>query len=199
MTGGAGQVFGDALRWVELSERLRDTEASVHHALGLLCDVDPEVSATASVTLSERQVAAVLADLDAAARTFDLVSLLASTVRAGTFEIRRSALQLEAGAALAAGVASTPRVRLLARCLPAGEGIRALSEMLRCTDSHETWFDVTVGDVLSWFQGTDDRLIRRLTDQARLAPEMCWPRLDRLQVSRLAAALDDHAVQMRSG
>jgi hypothetical protein len=198
MTRSPGNVFGDALRWVELAERLREAEASVLRALGLLRGVDSEISATASVTLSQAEVAAALAECDEAVEAVADVAEIASAMRAEGVEIKRIDLGVQAGAALAAGVGDIRRVRVLARCLPSRDGFGALAEVLRCTDSHEVWGDTTVGDLLGWFRDVDDPLVRKLTERALLSPETAWAELARPQVSRLAAALEAHATAVRS-
>lgn len=187
-----------ALAWVELGELIRAAETTALGALGLLRGVEPGIPATSSVTLSAEETEQILDACEAIDQLTDVLVPLASTLRAEDVEIRRRDLRHEASGALAAGVADVRRVLLLAQCLALGEGFRALAEALRCTSCHETWREATVGDVLSCFQGADGRVVRRITEEARLAPESRWDVCARVQISRLADALERFAIKVPS-
>lgn len=184
----------DALAWVELGELIRAGETTVLGALGLLRGIEPDVQATSPVMLSSAEAAQVLDACEAISQWADLLLPLASTLRAEDVEISRRDVHHAASSALAAGVADVRRAVFLARCLAPAEGFRALAEALRCTDCHESWHEVGVGELLCSFQGADGHVVNRIVEEAGLSTGSRWDVCDRAQISRLADALQRFAI-----
>ena len=188
---------GATLRWVELAEALRATETALLHALALVRGVEPGLAATTAIALPEHETAALLIACDEVAERAERAQLLADALRPGEVEIRLAPVQVAAEAALSAGVADVERVLLLARCLTVRSGFQALAASLRCSDCHEAWEGVSIGQVLGCFRGADRPFVRRVTGLAALSPDAAWERCDRAQIARLAAVLEQHAATDR--
>jgi hypothetical protein len=189
--------FDSTLRLVELAEVLRGMEAQVLHAQALVSGIDPAIPATFSVHLSSRDAAELKSLCETVVTSSDRLQELAAILAEDEIEIRWRDLEREASAELALGVGDPARAEFLARCLSVREGFRALAEMLRCTDCHETWDHTTLADVLGRFRDADPHFIRRLTAQALLSPEARFDSCDRDQIARLAGALEAHAATTR--
>lgn len=184
---------GATLRVVELIDMLRRAETPLLHALGVGRGVDPGLSATVAIELSDGEMHELLAACEEVIDRTDQLKLLVREVRPTGAEIRLRTLQIEAEAALSGGVADIERVELLARCLPVRAGFQALAAMLRCTDCHESWSRATVADVLGFFRDSEPRNVREVTELATVSPELRWEVCDRDQLGRLAAALERYA------
>jgi hypothetical protein len=184
---------GETLRWIELAERLRGTEASLLPALALARGLTPDLTATTALVLSEAQVEELLTACAEVGDRAEQVRMLAESVRISEIELRLRTLQAEAEAALSAGTADIERAEVLARCLPVKTGFQALAAMLRCTDCHESWNAVTIGHLLGCFRDADPHFVRRVTGMATLSPEAGWDECDREQLGRLATVLERHA------
>jgi len=193
----SGYDVGATLRLVLLAEDLRRAEVTLLHALALVRDVEPGISAASAITLSEREVDELLDATQELGDRVEQLQTLAEQVRRGGFETRLKTLQLEAEAALSAGVADVERVEALARCLPVHAGFQALAAALRCTDAHRSWAGARVGHLLGSFRDADAHLVRHLTGLATLSPDVRWDQCDREQVTRLSVVLERHAAMVR--
>lgn len=190
---GSGPEPGATLRIYELLDMLRHAETSLLNALGAGRGVDRELATTIAVELSADELHDLRsASLDLAERA-DQIRLIAQSLAPAGCEIRLRALQIEAEAALSAGVADIERVHRLAGCLPARSGFQALAAMLRCTDLHESWHRTTLGDLLGLFRNTDPRAARAIADLAQVSPDLRWEDCDRDIVARLATALEQYS------
>lgn len=197
MTSPGQYEVSATLRVIELVETLRRVDMSILHALGVAREFDTDMASTVAITLSEAEVADLVATCDAVAEGADQLQQIADRLPQGEIELRQRTLQAEAEAALSAGVADIERVELLARCLSVRSGFLALAAMLRCTDCHQSWENATLGEVLGRFRETDQHFVRRITALAYLSPELHWSDCDREQVGRLAAVLEQHAATTR--
>ncbi|MBB4664221.1 hypothetical protein [Conexibacter arvalis] len=189
--------IGATARWVEVAERLRGTEVALLHALALVRGVDPELSATSALVLSEEQVAELLEAVEELGDRVEQLRTRAEGLPRGEVELRLRTLQLEAEAALSAGVADVELAELYARCLPVAAGFPALAAALRCTDCHEAWGATPVGRVIGSFRDADGQLVRHVTEQATLSPQARWDCCDRERIGRLAVALERHVAPER--
>lgn len=180
-----------------MAELLRTGESMLLHALALLRGLGPDIVGTGAVVLSAEDAADVLCRCESITQFAEQLGHLTARARPEEIVIRLRDLETPAAAALVAGVADVHRVEVLARCLPVREGFRALAETLRCTESHKSWLNTTIGHVLVCFRGSDLRFVRRLTGHALLSPETLWESCTREQVARLAAVLEQHAATNR--
>jgi len=197
MIDDPGYDVGSTLRMVLLAEGLRRAEVTLLHALALTRGVEPELSASTAVALSTSDVDELLEATQDLADRAEQLQMLAEQARRGDFDIRLRTLQLEAEAALSAGVADIERVEVLARCLPIRAGFQALAAALRSTDTYLSWDDATVGHLLARFRDADPHLVRHLTGLATLSPDARWKQCDREQIARLAVVLERHAATNR--
>jgi hypothetical protein len=197
LTDTAAYDVGATLRWVLMAEQLRRTEVTLLHALALVRCVEPDLRATPAIMLSAAEVDDLLTAIEELGDRVEQLRMQAEHARRGEFEIRLKTLQLEAEAALSAGLADVERVEVLARCLPMHSGFPALAASLRCTDTYTAWSDTTVGHLLASFRDTDTHLVRHLTGLATIAPDTRWDQCDREQVTRLAVVLERHAASTR--
>lgn len=178
---------------LELVAMLRRTETALLRALGVGRGVDPDLSATVAVNLSDADVRELCAACDEVIERADQVQQLVGQLSPTPIEFRLRTLQVEAEAALAGGVADIERVEVLARCLSVRTGYRALAAMLRCTDCHQAWTSVSVGDVLALFRDAQPRNVREVTAMATASPDLLWTDCTREQVRCLAAALERYS------
>jgi hypothetical protein len=188
---------GATLRWMEIAEGLRSAEVTLLHGLALVRGIDPDLSAVEAILLSEPETEELLSMIEALSDRVERLRLLAEQARIGEIEIRLRTLQLEAEAALSVGVADPGRASTLARCLPARSGFQALASALRCTDAHESWESMTIGNLLSRFRDSDTSLVRHVTGLATLSPDACWSQCHREQLRGLAFVLERHAAATR--
>lgn len=195
MAPAADLPGSDQLRWVEAAELLRAGEALLLHMLGLLRGIDPEVPATASFTLSLLDATDVLTLRDEFVDLADQLRLATERLPADAVQFRWRDLQRQAAQALAAGTVDARRALVLARCMAVPTGFAALAEMLRCTDAHESWERMDVGQLLASFRDVDGPLAASLTAMARLSPEAPIAGLSRPQIVRLAGVLETYAVK----
>lgn len=188
---------GATLRWMQLAEGLRRTEVTLLHGLALVRGIEPDLGAAEAIVLSESQTDELLALIEELGDRVEQLRMHAEQAQRGEVEIRLRPLQLEAEAALSAGVADPERAEMLARCLPISSGFQALAAALRCTDAHESWNNTTIGHLLGRFRGADVHLVRHLTGLATLSPEARWSECDREQIGRLAVILERHGASTR--
>lgn len=184
---------GDTLRIVELAEQLRTMEVTLLRARGSMRGVDTDVVATSATIVPAGEIAVVKDALEELGEQYERLMALADGLRVADVEVRLVPLQVDAEAALADGVLDVDRVRILAECLTVRHGLRALATMLRTTDCHTAWGATSVGDVLSWFRGSDTAFARRLAGLASVPAETTWAGADAETISRLATVLEDHA------
>lgn len=163
----------------------------MHQANALLRGLEPEIPTTASITLCARDAAETLNLVDAIAQSADQLLTMASPLRPEDIDVRSQDVQNQAAAALAAGVGDIRRVEVLARSLPVTEGFRALAELLRCTDSHESWH-TTIEHVIGSFRDADTRFARQIAEQALLSPQADFDTCNREQIGRLATVLENY-------
>jgi hypothetical protein len=188
-----------ALGWIELAELLRAIEVPLVDALGRLRSVSPEIPPGTAVTLTADDATNVVAACELVQElALELQTMLTAGLAHSGLDLRWRDVELEAAAALAAGVADVRRVEILARCLSVKQGFRALAEMLRCTDQHVLWTNTTLSHVLSGFREADAHFVRRVTEQAGLSPQTRWDTCDRREVSDLAGVLQRHSATARS-
>lgn len=197
MNGNVDDTPGAALRLVELAEQIRAIEVLALEGQALLAGVDPDLPGSRAVHIASGDIARLRSLADAFDDSVGQLRALAAGLPGHDIEIRWHDLEREAAQVLALGVADVDRVELLARCLSVRAGFRALAEALRCTDSHESWGETTLGEVLGRFRDADPHFVRRLTGQARLSPETRFADCDRARIARLAGALEDHIATAR--
>ncbi|MBB4664264.1 hypothetical protein [Conexibacter arvalis] len=197
LSDGTHYDVGATLRWVEIAERLRAAEVTLLHCLALVRGIDPDLSATSAITVAEAQVDELRGAVAELGDRVEQIGALTDRTRRGSFELRLRTLQLEAEAALSAGVADVERAEVLARCLPVHSGFPALAATLRCTDAHESWGGAPIGHLLGCFRDADLHLVRHVTGLATLSPEARWDQCDREQLGRLALVLERHAAAAR--
>lgn len=188
---------GDTLRIVELAEQLRTMEVTLLHARGALRGVDTDVVASSATAVPASEIAAVKDAVAELGEQYERLAALADGVELADTEICLAPLQADAEAALADGVMDVDRVRILAECLTVRHGLRGLAAMLRTTDCHTAWGATSIGDVLSWFRGSDTAFARRLAGLAFVPAETTWAECDAETISRLATVLEDHAATAR--
>ena len=197
LTNDSGYDVGATLRLVLLAEGLRRAEVTLLHALALVRSVEPDISAAAAIALPASEVDDLLDATHELGDRVEQLQMLAEQAPRGDFEVRLKTLQLEAEAALSAGVADIERVEVLARCLPMHAGFQALAAALRCTDTYKSWEGATVGHLLASFRDADTHLVRHLTGLATLSPDIRWDQCDREQITRLSIVLERHAASNR--
>lgn len=188
---------GDTLRVVELAEQLRTMEVTLLRARGSMRGVDTDVVASSATEVLASEIAVMKDAVDELGEQYERLVALADGVEVADAEIRLAPLQADAEAALADGVLDVDRVRILAECLTVRRGLRALATMLRTTDCHTAWGTTAIGDVLSWFRGSDTAFARRLAGLASVPAVATWADCDAETISRLATVLEDHAATTR--
>lgn len=187
---------GTTLRIYELLDMLRYAEATLLNALGAGRGVDRSLSASTVVELSRVELHDLRsAALDLAERA-EQIGMVASKLAPAGCEVRLTTLQIEAGAALSSGVADVERVQRLVACLPARTGFQALAAMLRCTDLHQSWHEMTLSDLLGQFRNVDPHAARAISDLATVSPAARWDDCDRDTITRIALALERYAAEL---
>lgn len=186
------------LRLVEIAEWMRTNEVRALHGQTLLPNVDPDLPESGAFHIT----AGDIAQLRTLACEFvesaeQLRAMVEGLGEEGDVEVRWRDLENQAAHALALGVADLERVDILTRCLSVKTGFGALAEALRCTDSHESWGDTTLADVLGRFRRSDGHFVRRVAEQAHLSPAATFADCDREQITRLANVLGRHAATER--
>ena len=176
---------------------MRATEARSLHSQAILAGVDPDVPATAALHISADDIAQLKSLAEQTIESGEALRLLIDDLPVSGLDVRWVDLQQEAATALQLGVADSERVQTLARCLTVRDGFRALAEMLRTTDSHRSWENTTLGDVLGRFRDADDPFVRRVTALAHLSPQTSITRCNDEQIATLADVLAKHAATAR--
>lgn len=185
-----------ALDFVTFVEEARAATAALEALLLPLEDFGAAI-ARKEVRLPMPECRAIADKVEQLVPHLDRVEVLATSIGISSeIRINLAELQEEAAAELEAGPADPARTLLLAKCLPVRNGFRALTRAIATTTAPRKW-DVTLGDVLEAFRGSDAQFTSRLTNLAKLSPTAIWSEQSGEQLDLLAAVLADHAKRNR--
>jgi hypothetical protein len=178
---------------LQAAEGLRAIERMLADATILVEELEPESIGEREPRISSGEVAALKRQCESLAELSSQVLQTAEHLPDGELTIDGEELCESAAKDLREGIIDPERVRLAARVLPAAVGWRALAHSLRSGDTHASWDDLPVDELLESFRDATRPAVMRVLEAAGVPEGLDFASCGDEDLSRLAAVLEEHA------
>ena len=180
--------------WVALqvAEQLRAIERIATDAVRACEALDPDAAVVSEPRISSGEIGELKLLCESLAELTARTDQLAGQLPDDALDVDGDDVAGAAAADLAAGIIDPARVQLAARVLPSNAGWHALSQGLRSTDTHASWDDVSIGELLGAFRGATEQDVQQVLESADVSGTLEFATCDPATLQRLAAALEEH-------
>jgi hypothetical protein len=178
---------------LQIAEQLRALDAVSAGAVKIVQGLDPDTVLELEPRLASDDVDELQVLCELLAELAGQVCQLAQRLPEGDIDVDGDELASSAAGDLEDGIIDPIRVRLAARMLPVGTGWLALATALRSCDTHTTWEDLSVGELLGSFRDATDVGVISILAAADLPARLEFASCDEHDLLRLASVLEQHA------